>query len=109
MYFIIFFPSHWLLSHRIIVETLDSGERRMNPIAVAIIIPRKECWPRWESNQRPSVLKSVTLPTELWGSVLFGRAWIISMHERGSGQMVLGPLWIKKNILYTNQPNHEIN
>ena len=26
----IFFPSHWLLSHITIVETMDSGKREMN-------------------------------------------------------------------------------
>ena len=39
----IFFPSHWLLSHILIVETTDSGERGMNP--VAMINPKKEYWP----------------------------------------------------------------
>ena len=38
----IFFPSHWLLSHITIVETTDSGERGMNPVAMTIINPRKE-------------------------------------------------------------------
>ena len=40
----------------------------MNPITMIIINPRKEYWPSRESNQRPPVLKSATLPTELWGS-----------------------------------------
>ena len=40
----IFFPSNWLLSHIIIVETTDSGERGMNPVAMTIINPWKECW-----------------------------------------------------------------
>ena len=29
-----FFPSHWLVSHIIIVEAMDSGERGMNPVAM---------------------------------------------------------------------------
>ena len=33
----IFFPSHWLLSHITIVETMDSFERGMNPVALTII------------------------------------------------------------------------
>ena len=37
----------------------------MNPVAMTIIKPRKEYWPSQGSNQRPSVLKSATLPTEL--------------------------------------------
>ena len=65
----IFFPSHWLLSHITIVETTDSGERGMNPVAMTIINPGKEYWPSRVSNQRPPVLKFATLPTELWGSV----------------------------------------
>ena len=65
---IIFFSSHWLLSHITIVETMDRGERAMDPVTMTIINPRKEYWPSLGSNQRPPVLKSVTLPTELWGS-----------------------------------------
>ena len=37
-------------------------------VAVAIINPRKEYWPSNGSNQRPPVLKSGTLLTELWDS-----------------------------------------
>ena len=40
----IFFPSHWLLSHITIVETMDRGERGMNPVAMTIFSPRKEYW-----------------------------------------------------------------
>ena len=35
----------WLLSHVIIVETTDSGERGMNPVAMTIINPREEYLP----------------------------------------------------------------
>ena len=48
------------------VETTGSGERGRNPVAMTVINLR-------ESNQRPPVLKSATLPTELWGSVFLGR------------------------------------
>ena len=64
----IFFPSHWLLFNITIVETTDSGERGMNPVTITIINPQKEYWPSRGSNQRPPVLKSATLQTELWGS-----------------------------------------
>ena len=30
----IFFPGHWLLSHVTIVETMDSNERGINPVAM---------------------------------------------------------------------------
>ena len=40
----------------------------MNPVAMTVINPRKEYWPSRGSNQRPPVLKSATLPTELLGS-----------------------------------------
>ena len=33
------FPSHCLLSHITTVETTDSGERGMNPVAMTIISP----------------------------------------------------------------------
>ena len=62
----IFFPSHWLLSHITIVETTDSSERGMNLVAMTIINPRKEYWPSQGSNQRPPVLKSPTLPTDIF-------------------------------------------
>ena len=66
----IFFSSHWLRSHITIVETTDSDERGMNPVAMTIINSRKKYWPSLGSNQRPPVLRSATLPTELhvWGS-----------------------------------------
>ena len=56
-----------LLSHIIIVETMDSGERGMNPVAMTIINLRKEYWPSRGSNQRLSVLKFCKQPTELSG------------------------------------------
>ena len=67
----IFFPSHWLLSHISIVETTNSGERGINPVTMIMINPLKEYWPSRGSNQRPPVLKSATLPSELWGSADF--------------------------------------
>ena len=63
-----FFPSHRLLSHKTNVETMDSGETRMNPVTITIINPRKEYWPGRGSNQQLPVLKYCTLPTELWDS-----------------------------------------
>ena len=48
-------------------EKTDSGERRMNPVAMTIINPQKEYRPSRESNQQLPVLKSATLQTELWG------------------------------------------
>ena len=47
---------------------MDSGKRGINPVAMTIINPRKEYWPSRRSNQRPPVLKTATLPTELWDS-----------------------------------------
>ena len=64
---ILFFPSHWLLSDITIIETTDSSEREMNPVAMTIINPRKDYWPSRLSHQRP-VLKSATLPTEVCDS-----------------------------------------
>ena len=49
------------------IMTLWIGnERRMNPVAMTIINPLKEYWPSRGSNQRPYILKSATLPNELW-------------------------------------------
>ena len=45
----------------------------MNPVAMTIINPRKEYWPSQRSHQRPPVLKSATLPTQLQGSALENR------------------------------------
>ena len=53
--------------HLTIVEKMDSCERGMNPVAMTIINPQKEYWPSNGSNQQPPVLKSTTLPTELYG------------------------------------------
>ena len=38
----IFFPSHWLLSHMTVVNTMVSGDRGMYSVAMTIINPRKE-------------------------------------------------------------------
>ena len=62
--------SHNVLSHITIVETVDSDDRDMNPVAVNIINPRKEYWPSRWSNHRLPVLKSSTLLNELWGLAL---------------------------------------
>ena len=40
----ILFPSHWLLSHIIVAETMDSDKRGMNTAAMTLINPRKEYW-----------------------------------------------------------------
>ena len=56
--------SHWLLSHITIVETKDSGGTGMNSVITTIIIHWKEYCQSRESNQRPHVLNSATLPTE---------------------------------------------
>ena len=53
-----------------IFKTMDSGESGMNPVAITIINPQREYWPSWGSNQRPPVLKSTMLPTELWSLAL---------------------------------------
>ena len=74
VYHTILFPSHWLLSHIAITETMDRYERGLNPVAVIIIDPRKEYWLCQGSNQ-PPVFKSCIRPTELYriGMGLFGR------------------------------------
>ena len=56
----------WLHSHITIVETTDSGERGMNPVAMIIVSPQKEYWLSGGSKQQPPFLKSAMLPTELW-------------------------------------------
>ena len=42
----------------------------MYPVAMTIISTGKEYWPSRVSNQQPPVLKSSTLPTELWGAAI---------------------------------------
>ena len=53
--------------HITIVETVDTGEKGISPVAMTITNPRKEYWPSWGSNQRPSILKSCTLPNDRLG------------------------------------------
>ena len=50
---------------------MDSGEGRINPVAVPVIYPWIEYWPRWGSNQRSHVLESSTLQAELHN------AWLV--------------------------------
>ena len=52
---------------------MDSGKRGINPVAITTINPRKEYWLSQGSKQQPPVLKSATLPTELWGSAIMSR------------------------------------
>ena len=59
----VFFPRHWLPSHINIVETMASGERGMNPLAMTIINPRKEELSNMGMNKPPHC----TQLTELWG------------------------------------------
>ena len=72
-----------------IVETTDSGDRGMNPVAMTIINPRKEYWPSRESNQRPTVLKSETLWTELWDSAeqnqTGSKKWLVNTDTEDKG------------------------
>ena len=49
-----------------IFEILERGEREMNPVAMTVINSLKEKLPNRGSKQRPPVLKSGMLPTELW-------------------------------------------
>ena len=55
----------------------------MNPVAMTVINPRKEYWPSRGSTQRPPVLKSATLPTELWVSAkeYFAEYWLKELQE----------------------------
>ena len=50
---------------------MDSSEERMNPVKMTIINPEKEYIPGQELNQRPPILKSGTLLTELWGLAIW--------------------------------------
>ena len=77
----ILFPNHWLFSHITIVKITDSCEREMNPVPTAIINPQKEYFPSWGSNQRPPVLKSATLPTELCHSAFIKANILTKFHE----------------------------
>ena len=63
----IFFPSNCLLSDISIVQTINSGERGINPVAMTNQFSERILAHRG-SNQLPHVLKSCALSTELWGS-----------------------------------------
>ena len=60
----IFFPSHWLLSHMNIFETMNSNNRGINPLPTTVINSRKQYWPNQQSNHQPPVLTSCTLQIE---------------------------------------------
>ena len=49
----VFYAKYWLLFHITIVETIDSADTGMNPVAVTIINPRKEFRPSRKLNQGP--------------------------------------------------------
>ena len=51
----------------------------MNPVAMTIHNPRKEYWRSRGSNRGPRpVLKSATLPTDLWGSVIIRLGFVFT-------------------------------
>ena len=73
---------------------MNSGDRGMNPVAMTIINPRKEYWPCRRSNQRPPVLKSCTLPTELWGSAISNEQIVrTKTYEGGFNEWALEPTY----------------
>ena len=45
---------------------MDSSKKGENPAAMTTINPWKDYWLSQGSNQQPPVLKSCTLPAELW-------------------------------------------
>ena len=61
----VFFQNHWLLSHIIIAETMESGERGINPVTMTIINLQTEYWTSKISNLPLPVLRFCRLPTEL--------------------------------------------
>ena len=64
----ILFPKQWLLFHIIIVETINSGERGMDPCPITVMSSRVEIS---QARDRTKILvfylKSFTMPTELYG------------------------------------------
>ena len=56
---------------------------------MTIINPQKEYWPSRGSNQRPTVLKSASQPTELWGSAHRPRNSRLAINENLDNQQVL--------------------
>ena len=74
-----------------IVKATDSGRRGMNPVAMTRINPRKEYWPSRVFNQRPPVLKSARLPTELLGSAFSYRQKLFYQFSVLDSSFELGP------------------
>ena len=67
-------------------------ERGMNPVAMTIIDPRKEYWPSRGSNQRLPVLKSTTLPIELWGSASISETGMVCKCKISTGHHVINEI-----------------
>ena len=73
----IFSPSHWLLSHITFVETIDTGDRGINPVAMTIINARKA--------YRPSLGIE---PATSCPQVLYATDWAMGLSRRhGKGKM----------------------
>ena len=72
------------LSHTIIIETINSSERRMNPVTMTIINPLKEYWPSWR-------FETATACSQ----VLYATNW-----ATGAGQDQLEVLWPNKRQNY---------
>ena len=67
----IFFPSHWLLSHKTIDKTTESAERGMNLVIMTIINPSREYWLSQGLNQQPPGLKTTCYRLSYAGSTVY--------------------------------------
>ena len=89
---------------------MGSGEREMNLVTMTIINPWKEYWPRWGSNQPPSVLKSATLSTELWGLAPFsGTKYIMHNYACSLTWSLLYYQFIHSTIGFNNQMSQKVS
>ena len=103
----IFFSSHWLLSNISLIETMDSGERGINPVTINTMNPLKEYCPIRGLNQRPVVLQSCALLTELcWFSLTTIRYAL----ERivGKGKILVYRIYLFSYYVFffTEEKNH---
>ena len=86
----------------------------MNSFAMTIINPKKRYWPSRESNKLPPVLKSATLPTELWGSTQNMWTNVLKLFQnyrtkKRHGQPSLPNLWTVSWITSHSIHTWEIN
>ena len=100
-----FSPCHWLLSHITIVETMDGGERGMNPFTMNVINLRKEYSPDFLRAIFRSITKSASAITPYCTNWSMKRFFSNKSEQTTFRIFPLIQVESYKNLVYLHQHN----